>query len=304
MAGLQSVAQPRVLAILRAALSSAKLHHGYLFEGPEGAGKADTARALAMALNCDRRDPDGCGTCNQCLKIAAGTHPDVVAFDMTPKGLTERVRELLTSLGFRPHEGRARVIIFDPAHGLAPVPERAEAANVLLKTLEEPPADTYFVLITAEPQRLPITVRSRCQRVRFDAPESDVALEPELAQRREELLAAVLAGVRARNVSETFAAASELGGDREEAVAISQALWRRLHDALLLREALADGRVSPERARGAQPWAERASASLLAALRVTDEAVEALRGNVAPSLVMEHLLLQLRAGEGPAKVAS
>ena len=91
-------------------------------------------------------------------------------FDMTPKGLTERVRELLTTLGFRPHEGRARVVIFDPAHGLAPVPERAEAANVLLKTLEEPPADTHFILVTAEPKRLPVTVLSRCQRIRFAPP--------------------------------------------------------------------------------------------------------------------------------------
>src|SRR5437868_11627245 len=112
MAGLQSVVgQPRALAVLRAALARAKLHHGYLFEGPQGAGKAETARALAMALNCERRDPDGCGTCNQCRKIESGTHPDVVWFDMTPKGLTERVRELLTTLGFRPHEGRARVVI-------------------------------------------------------------------------------------------------------------------------------------------------------------------------------------------------
>jgi DNA polymerase III delta' subunit len=300
MAGLQSVAQPRVLAVLRAALSSAKLHHGYLFEGPEGAGKAETARALGMVLNCERRDPDGCGTCNQCLKIAAGTHPDVVWFDMTPKGLTERVRELLTTLGFRPHEGRARVIIFDPAHGLAPVPERAEAANVLLKTLEEPPPDTYFVLVTAEPQRLPITVRSRCQRVRFDAPETDAALDPELLQRREELLAAMLAGAHARTAADLFGAAGELAGDREEAIALTLALWRRLRDALLVREALADGRMSTERARAAEPWTARASASLLAGLRATDEAVEALRGNVAPSLVMEHLLLQLHASGGRA----
>ena len=298
MTGLQSVVgQPRAVAQLRTALASGKLHHGYLFEGPEGAGKAHAATMLAMALNCERRDPDGCGSCGACNKIAAGTHPDVQWFDMTPKGLTERVRELLTTLGFRPHEGRARVVIFDPAHGLAPVPERAEAANVLLKTLEEPPADTHFVLITAEPQRLPITVRSRCQRVRFDPPELDRALDEETAQRRDELLGALLAGARAKNAAGLFEAAGELGGDRDQAVWVTLELWRRLHDALLVREALADGRVSEARVTAARPWAERPASSLLAGMRAVDEAVEALRGNVAPSLVMEHLIIQLQAGE-------
>jgi DNA polymerase-3 subunit gamma/tau len=298
MGGLGSIAgQSRAVAILRAAIAARKLHHGYLFEGPEGAGKAATARALAQALNCERRDPDGCGTCGQCLKIEAGTHPDVIAFDMTPKGLTERVRELITTLGFRPHEGRARVIVFDPAHGLAPVPERAEAANVLLKTLEEPPADTHFVLVTAEPRRLPVTVRSRCQRVRFEPRDEEALLDPESAARREELLAQVAAAARGRSAAALFEAAGELGGDRDEAVALMLALWRRLHDALLVREQLAAGRLSAERARAAAAWSERPSSALLDGLRATDEAVESLRGNVAPALVVEHLLLQLARDE-------
>jgi DNA polymerase III delta' subunit len=283
--------QPRAIETLRAALAAGKLHHAYLFEGPEGAGKAATARALAMALECERRDPDGCGQCTACHKIEAGTHPDVVWFDMTPKGLTERVRELLTTLGFRPHEGRARVVVFDPAHGLAPVPERAEAANVLLKTLEEPPADTHFILVTAEPRRLPITVRSRCQRIRF-LPREDVAVPPEA-------LDALEAALAQKSAAALFEAAGELAGDRDEAMALTSALWRRLRDALLVREGLAAGRVSDERAQAAGALAGWTAASLAAAIAASDEATEALRGNVAPSLVLEHLLLPLQEASRP-----
>jgi DNA polymerase-3 subunit delta' len=294
MAGLGSIeGQTRAVDILRAALAAKKLHHAYVFEGPEGAGKATCARALAMALECDRRDPDGCGTCASCAKVEAGTHPDVVWFDMTPKGLTERVRELLTTLGFRPHEGRARVIIFDPAHLLAPVPERAEAANVLLKTLEEPPAETHFLLLTAEARRLPITVLSRAQRLRF-WPREEPLLDDETRAQREAALATLEAAAESPRAAAIFAAASELAGDRDEALALTSALWRRLRDAVLVREQLADGRVATGRAELARGWAAWSTASLLAALRAIDEATEALRGNVSPPLAMEHLLLTLR----------
>jgi DNA polymerase-3 subunit gamma/tau len=269
---------------LQAAFLAGRLHHAYLFEGPAGAGKAATARSLARIVECETRS--GCGQCAQCQKVDAGTHPDVVWFDMTPKGLTERVRELLTTLGFRPHEGRARVLVFDPAHGLAPVPERAEAANVLLKTLEEPPADTHFILVTAEPKRLPLTVLSRCQRIRFAPPPES----PEVP----ESLAGVERALAARSASAMFEAVGELAADREGAVELTLALWKRLRDALLVREAVAAGRVPAPRAEAAATFAAWPAASLFSALRATDEATEALRGNVAPSLVLEHLVLTLR----------
>jgi DNA polymerase III delta' subunit len=269
---------------LRAALQAGRLHHAYLFEGPAGAGKAAAAHALAMTLECETRT--GCGKCMACQKVEAGTHPDVLWFDMTPKGLTERVRELLTTLGFRPHEGRARVIVFDPAHGLAPVPERAEAANVLLKTLEEPPADTHFILVTAEPKRLPVTVLSRCQRIRF-APPAESSDVPEA-------VAGVEQAVAAKSASAMFEAVGELAADRDEAIELTLGLWKRLRDALLVRESLAEGRVPATRAAAASTFAAWPAASLLTALRATDEATEALRGNVAPSLVLEHLVLSLR----------
>jgi hypothetical protein len=269
---------------LRAAIAAGRLHHAYVFEGPASAGKAAAARELAMTLECETRR--ACGQCVPCQKVEAGTHPDVLWFDMTPKGLTERVRELLTTLGFRPHEGRARVVIFDPAHGLAPVPERAEAANVLLKTLEEPPVDTYFILVTAEPKRLPVTVLSRCQRIRFAPPpeSSDVP----------ETLEGVERAVAAKSASAMFEAVGELAADRDQAIDLTLALWKRLRDALLVRESAADGRVPAPRAEAAAAFAAWPAASILTALRATDEATEALRGNVAPSLVLEHLVLTLR----------
>jgi DNA polymerase-3 subunit delta' len=325
MGGLSSiVGQSRAVEILRTAIAAGKVHHAYLFEGPEGVGKATTARALAMALNCDA---GGCGSCEVCHKVASGNHPDVLTFDMTPKGLTERVRELVAQVGFRPHEGRARVVLLDPADDLAGPQERAEPANVLLKTLEEPPADTHFVLVTAKARRLPITVRSRCQRIRF-LPLEDAAIEQllvdvygaspadaraaaaqaggsvgralgELAADEEAQpaqtrarLEALLQSARKGDPQKMFELAGEL--DRDQAEAACLLLQTVLRDALLVREELHRGRVSPARADFAsQLFGDRPSVSLHGALRAADETLLALRGNVAPALALEELLLRL-----------
>ncbi len=304
MPGLQSIqGQTRAIAVLRAAIAEGRVHHAYLFEGPVGSGKATCARALALALNCERAQavPDGCGECDSCLKVDAGMHPDVIAFDMTPKGLTERVRELVAQCGFRPHEGRARVVILDPADDLAGAQEgRTEAANVLLKTLEEPPSGTHFVLCTAEPRRLPVTVRSRCQRLRFLPLDEELAArlrgEGDDAALREQVQSLVQAARKA-DPRAVFDAASEFGGDRDHALAVCGLLWNTLRDALLLREQLHRGRVPPARVDfAAQILGDHPSASLLASLRATSETALALRGNVSPPLALEHLMLQLSTG--------
>lgn len=143
--------------------------HAYLMSGPRGAPMYDTAIALAMALNCQRRGAigaDACGECDACAKIVAGIHPDVVtlvregAAQIVP---IESVRnQVIARMGMPPHEGDVRVFIVEEATSLAP-----PAANALLKTLEEPPARTLFVLCTTAPEQLLPTIRSRCQRVRF-----------------------------------------------------------------------------------------------------------------------------------------
>jgi DNA polymerase-3 subunit delta' len=330
MQGLAAIlGQPDAVGVLERALLFGKLHHAYLFEGPEGVGKATTARALAMAVNCER-GRRGCGECPACQKIRGGHHPDLIVFDMSGKGLTERVRDLLPTLGFRPHEARARVVIFDPADDLAQ--GRAEAANALLKTLEEPPAETYFILCTTQPRRLPVTVRSRCQRVRFQ-PLADPVITAFLRERgvtpaAAEALAARADGSLARaaalaeagdedgespatrvarlvraarsgRAEEIFAAASDLGGDREAAIALCGDLWRLLRARLLMEEALAEPRVSAfEQAEAGRLFGDApiGGAALLAALDATNQAIEALAGNVAPGLAMEHLLFRMSAG--------
>jgi DNA polymerase III delta' subunit len=317
-AGLSSITgQARAIETLRAAVARRRLHHALLFEGPSGVGKATTARALAMALNCERGPhTDGCGECAPCQKILSGNHPDLVGFDMTGKGLTERVRELLPSLGFRPHEARARVVVLDPADDLAQ--GRAEAANALLKTLEEPPADTHFVLCTAQPHRLPVTVRSRCQRVRFSPLDRQTIVHFLTARQGAELavaeeaaaladgslgralerwqssergpapdrIEALVAAAQSGDAQRIFAAAGELGGDREAAGAEVEALFRALRGRLL--DETAGPTAAPLSAlRG---WPESA---LLVGIAAAQEAAEALKGNVAPSLAIEHLLLRM-----------
>jgi len=158
--------QERVVAQLRRAIERDRVPHAYLFSGPRGAPLYDTAIALAMALCCQRARGEGCGECDACAKIATAIHPDVVtlvregAAQIVP---IENIRnQVIARMGMPPHEGEVRVFIIEEATSLAP-----PAANALLKTLEEPPARTLFVMCTTAPEQLLPTIRSRCQRVRF-----------------------------------------------------------------------------------------------------------------------------------------
>ncbi len=323
MDGLRDlIGHPRIQGILSSAIAAGKVHHAYLFEGPPGVGKATAARALALALNCPE-DPLGCGQCASCEKIIAGHHPDVVYFDMTGKGLTERTRELTNRFAYPPHEGRARVILFDHAEDLAQ--GRAEAANALLKSLEEPPPNTFFVLITSEPRRLPVTVRSRCQRLRFAPldPEaiaqvlrSRYAIGPaEAAQaaadaegsvsaamaalgesaeseRRNEQLRVLMEAAASPDKRALFSAVAD-SSERDEAVALCDLLWRLLRDALVLE--VDPTRLTRDRQSHVHALVgKRTIASLTRALAEVEDARGALAGNVAPALVLEHLLLSLR----------
>ena len=165
--------QERAVAQLRRSIDRGRTPHAYLFSGPPGAPLYDTAIALAMALSCQRAPGDGCdgdpdAMCGACAKIAGGIHPDVVtlaregAAQIVP---IESVRnQVIARLGFPPHEGAIRVFLIEEATAIAP-----PAANALLKTLEEPPARTLFILCTTAPDQLLPTIRSRCQRVRFAA---------------------------------------------------------------------------------------------------------------------------------------
>ncbi len=302
------VGQEQALGQLRAALTGARPHHAYLFEGPEGVGKGTAALALAQALNCLRRPSEGCAGCDACLKIRDGLHPDVISFEVLPeKGQAERVRGLLPSLAFAPHEGRARVVVIDPADGL-----NTTSANVLLKTLEEPPPSTHFVLVSSVATQLLETIRSRCQRVRFRALATEeiapwlVAhqeLSPAAAQSAAELsggsLGRALALAESDDLSERsrrvdallvavggsdvqrLEAAAEWTGEREESTAALELLWLKLRDVLWRAEGLAG-----------EPLAQ-SPRNLMLGLRATEEARQAIEGFVNPQLAMEHLLLRL-----------
>jgi DNA polymerase III subunit delta' len=163
------VHQDRAVAVLRAAMTGGRLHHALLLTGPPGAGKRALALALASALNCETAPGEGCDSCATCTRIVDGTHPDVIT--LAREGAAqiipiETVRtQVVAAVGLPPHEARERVFLVDEATALPPA-----AANALLKTLEEPPARTRFVLMTVAPDQLLPTIRSRCQRVSLAPP--------------------------------------------------------------------------------------------------------------------------------------
>lgn len=158
------VGQEHVEKTLINAISEGAVAHAYLFCGPRGTGKTTSARLLAKALLCESAQngqPDG--TCPQCLEIAQGTHPDVFELDAASRTGVDNVREeIIGRVGFAPTRGRFKVYIIDEVHMLS-----TGAFNALLKTLEEPPAHAVFILATTEPQKLPATILSRCQRFDF-----------------------------------------------------------------------------------------------------------------------------------------
>jgi DNA polymerase III delta' subunit len=159
-----------LLAMLARAIARDTLPASLIFSGPEGVGKRLSAGAVAETTNCPQAAPvsgferDACGVCTACRRIARGIHPDVLTLQPGDTGSIkiDAVRETLSHANYRPFEGRYRVVIIDPADAMA-----AEAQSALLKSLEEPPPSSRFLLVTARPDVLLPTVRSRCPQVRF-----------------------------------------------------------------------------------------------------------------------------------------
>lgn len=168
------VGHARPLGLLSRSVARGSLPPSLLFTGPEGVGKRLAALALAQALNClspvrdDREQAglplDACGECPACRRIARGTHPDVVLLEPGDNGTIkiEPIREVIAAAGYRPFEGRQRVIVVAEADRVT-----QDAQDALLKSLEEPPASSVFVLLSSRPETLLATIRSRCSRLRF-----------------------------------------------------------------------------------------------------------------------------------------
>lgn len=323
MSGFSAIlGQPTAVETLTRALAAGKVHHAYRFEGPRGVGKELAAFALAQALVCESPSPLACGTCSACHRAVTladedprvPLHPDVVLIGrglygpLLGSGVSEATgisveqirRVVLGRAGYRAHEGRALVFIVRDAEELT-----LQAANAMLKTLEEPPPGTHFVLLTSRPRRLLDTVRSRTLAVRFGPlPDEVVAklceargLPPEvaaLAQGSAEL-AFELADPEARRERDEFleaARAAITAPDLAQAIALGQSRGEG-RDALreqlgFFAQSLADqARTSVE----ADPeLAERSAhrhAVVLATLAEIDR-------NVQPTLALEAMVARLR----------
>jgi DNA polymerase-3 subunit gamma/tau len=153
-----TVGQEHVLKALVNALDSGRLHHAYLFTGTRGVGKTTIARILAKALNCEEGvTSEPCGECGSCREIDEGRFVDLIEVDAASKTKVDDTRDLLDNVQYAPSRGRYKVYLIDEVHMLS-----TSSFNALLKTLEEPPPHVKFLLATTDPQKLPVTVLSRC----------------------------------------------------------------------------------------------------------------------------------------------
>ncbi|MEC7803233.1 MAG: DNA polymerase III subunit gamma/tau, partial [Pseudomonadota bacterium] len=152
------VGQSHVVRALSNALDSGRVHHAYLFAGTRGVGKTTIARILAKALNCEQgMSARPCGECTACIGIDGGRFIDLIEVDAASRTKVEDTRELLDNVQYRPASGRYKVYLIDEVHMLS-----KHSFNALLKTLEEPPPHVKFLFATTDPQKLPLTVLSRC----------------------------------------------------------------------------------------------------------------------------------------------
>ncbi|MFH2005644.1 MAG: DNA polymerase III subunit delta' [bacterium] len=244
-----------VIARLERAIDSGRVHHAFYFTGPAGVGKAAVGVAFAQALNCSHAPGRGCGQCQVCSRIGRNIHPDLVWIEAEGKQIKiEQVRRLEERLAQGAHEGRALVILVNEVDRMS-----IGAANALLKSLEEPRAGVHFVLVSAASHRVPITVRSRCQQVRFGPLSVEV-------------------------VAAALAAETTLGrAEREEVARLSAG---SLTHARLL--------VDSEELRVWQRWVDQLATGQLPPLDIPGQVQELLREVDEPEEVLKLLRVRLR----------
>jgi DNA polymerase-3 subunit delta' len=212
----------RLLDLLARAVARESLPPSLILSGPDGIGKRLVAVAAAQALNCTNRGwapdagsssgpIDACGTCSSCLRIARGTHPDVVIVEPGDNGniRIEQIREVIDQAAYRPFEGTRRVVIIDEADALMP-----QAQNALLKTLEEPPSSSVFILVTSRPDALLPTVVSRCPKLRFRPLDAGDVAAAMMTRGRSEKEARAVAALADGSIGRALEAS---GGDLVEA---------------------------------------------------------------------------------------
>jgi len=307
----------RVKDLLARGLKHRRLPPALLFSGPEGVGKRALAQAAARALVCAGGEGDACDHCAPCRRALRGLHPDVFLVEPVTAAIKiEQVREAVREIQGRPFEARARGFVIDEAQAMT-----EQASNALLKSLEEPPSTSHVFLVTASPQALLPTIRSRCQQLRFSplpAPlvethlRERVGLPPEEARLRAALsggslgaalafeaegyralrdeLLSVLEGLGGRGPAERLDAAERLGqqDDPEQALTVLRSLLRDLVAlrAGTPRDRLLNADVGERlEALAREPLGERASSMAEA----VGETRTALRGNANRALSMDQL---------------
>jgi len=317
------VGQEGAATALRRALARDRVAHAYAFLGPAGVGRRLAALALGQSLLC--RD-GGCGGCSACRRVAAGQHPDCRVITATPPAENPRgtpairiedIRAVEHGAALTAHEGPYKIFVLDEADRMT-----AEAAQALLKTLEEPPLRTVLILILANPRALPPTVLSRCQHIRFrPLAEPEIArlleergVEPALARRQARVSGgqvglALTADLTSLDARETAALAllrtprarqpgrldeANLDRDRGTVAGYLEVYLRFCRDALCLQSGADPSLLfDPDRGELAEVAAGTPRVALIAALDVLREARVALDGNVSPRLCLEQALVGL-----------
>lgn len=157
------VGQNHITVTLKNQIKNNRIAHAYLFSGTRGTGKTSTAKIFSKAVNClDLKDGEPCNECEMCKKINMGLSIDVIEMDAASKRNLEDIKDVIENVKYPPQEGKYKVYIMDEVHMLTP-----QAVNAFLKTLEEPPSNVIFILATTDPQKLPVTILSRCQKFDF-----------------------------------------------------------------------------------------------------------------------------------------
>ncbi|MCP4444709.1 MAG: DNA polymerase III subunit delta' [Myxococcales bacterium] len=284
--------QSRVVELLQRALQGERVAQSYLFAGPEGSGKYATALALAKAINCLSAPGKGCPECSSCNKIDEGIHPDVRTLE--PEGAKGNIpiatirKQVIPAMAMAPHEARARFFLVREASSML-----GPAANALLKTLEEPPPRTHFILCSRAPSQLLPTIRSRCQRVSFQplspALRAQMQGDEEHAEKIHELSEKITDVIEERGLDGILSVA-KVAGDRNTLIA---ALAQCVQTCHLAARSAATSADLPR----AQLHARRAAEILNSLVAIREH-------NAHGQLALEHLLVALRGHPLPSAGAA
>jgi DNA polymerase-3 subunit delta' len=311
----------RIVEVFRRSVRSGKVSHSYLFEGIPGCGRRKTALALIQAIFCREVDDDACGVCSSCRKIAGNNHGDIHFVEPLPDKRDisiDQLREIQRELSLRPYEAPRKACILEPAERMS-----VNAANSLLKTLEEPPGNAIIILLTENADMLLPTIRSRCQLIRFSplspenirllllkggmAPDAADLLAPmsegsmhrageldndALAARRD-LLVTHLSALDIGRISSVFDTAEELAGNRDETIASLDLVLSFVRDTVYLHAGCTDI-VNTSIRPALEKFASRCTrAGALQLLGATIETRRAVQRNANNKLALDCLFMKM-----------